>query len=634
VLLEARGKDFCGYKDVAIPLKKQGLVWVGGDNRDTRAATSNGAGKTTLFKLITWILYERTLDGERNFNPGDKVIRNGAKLARGELDLDGGWTVWRERSKGGMRLGLRKPDGTDWEGSKDEAQAKIIEIIGLDFKAFRNTVLYGQNDIKRFAAPDTADPERKDMLHRILRTEVLGAAHKLAQSKALAARKAAEDAGAHAARAKTKLEEAANQREAAKARASAWDADRRRRIEAMKAEVQSLREEAAAVAEEGPSVDELEGAMAAARERIALAEKAAERAEAARERLAKVEGVITSMGADYNRAIDQADRAERQLAKLNGEACPTCHSPLKKGEAAKHLASLRAEAKDRREVADHLQAFIKEHKKTRDQHRAERDEAQAAANDGRRARAALDELTSQMREAAEAEGRRDALVARARAKLESAKTLAMEDNPHTATIADIDKKMGELTDAWALSESHAGDLRASAAQMDFWVRGFSGQGLPSFVLDSVMPYITERANHYLEILSDGDIAMEFSTQRELKSDKGALRDEIAITWTIEGIDGYPPSGGQQRKMEIATDLALMDLTEAREGAGLSLFMADEILDGLDREGRERVLMLLHELRARRGSIFVVSHNDAMSELFEHEITVVKEGGVARLEVVR
>ena len=85
-------------------------------------------------------------------------------------------------------------------------------------------------------------------------------------------------------------------------------------------------------------------------------------------------------------------------------------------------------------------------------------------------------------------------------------------------------------------------------------------------------------------------------------------------------------------MEIATDLALMDLTETREGAGLDLFIADEILDGLDGEGTARVLKLLHELRARRGSVFVISHQASMAEIFEKSIRVVKDGGISTLRV--
>ena len=51
-----------------------------------------------------------------------------------------------------------------------------------------------------------------------------------------------------------------------------------------------------------------------------------------------------------------------------------------------------------------------------------------------------------------------------------------------------------------------------------------------------------------------------------KSAKGEMRDEIDISWVIEGVPDKEPSGGQQRKIEVATDLALMDLVGMREKA--------------------------------------------------------------------
>ena len=177
------------------------------------------------------------------------------------------------------------------------------------------------------------------------------------------------------------------------------------------------------------------------------------------------------------------------------------------------------------------------------------------------------------------------------------------------------------------------ELEMLAGHVQFWVRGYSNAGLPSYVLDSVMPFISTRANHYLETLSDGDITMNFSTQRELKSKKDEHRDEISITVNIEGNEDVTPSSGQRTKMNIATDLALMDLVSTREGGCLDLLMIDEVLDGLDDEGSERVLALLHELRSRRSSIYVISHGDTMAEIFEHGLKVVKDDKVARVEVM-
>jgi DNA repair exonuclease SbcCD ATPase subunit len=171
------------------------------------------------------------------------------------------------------------------------------------------------------------------------------------------------------------------------------------------------------------------------------------------------------------------------------------------------------------------------------------------------------------------------------------------------------------------------------AYVKWWVNGFSNKGLPSYVLDGSMPRITKRANRYLRILSDGDITMDFQTQRLLKSDKKQVRDDIEITTTIEGNEGVTPSSGQLTKMNLATDLALMDLVAKREGQHLDLLMLDEVLDGLDAEGTDRVLKLLQVLRRKRGSIFVISHGAEMSEVFEHGLKVIKENGAATVKKV-
>jgi DNA repair exonuclease SbcCD ATPase subunit len=77
----------------------------------------------------------------------------------------------------------------------------------------------------------------------------------------------------------------------------------------------------------------------------------------------------------------------------------------------------------------------------------------------------------------------------------------------------------------------------------------------------------------------------------------------------------------------------MDLA-ARELGRPPLLMFDEVLDGLDHEGQERVIRLLHELRGRFGSIFVITHEADISEAFEHVVRVTKaEDGSSTVEVV-
>ena len=80
-------------------------------------------------------------------------------------------------------------------------------------------------------------------------------------------------------------------------------------------------------------------------------------------------------------------------------------------------------------------------------------------------------------------------------------------------------------------------------------------------------------------------------------------------------------------------LALVDLAESREG-DLGLIMMDEVLDGLDAEGVARVLRLLRELRTKRSSIFVVTHEPGLAEAFERGLLITKKDKAATVTEVK
>ena len=147
-----------------------------GRNRDTTAAGSNGAGKTTIFKGISWGLYGETID--RLAEPD--VIHKGAKKATVKVYFEAGekfYRVTRERTPKTGKLKLEElshPPGAapvaDLTQTKKAAtQAAIIGLLGMDWDAFRCTVLFGQGDHSRFASPTMTDAARKAVLSTVLR---------------------------------------------------------------------------------------------------------------------------------------------------------------------------------------------------------------------------------------------------------------------------------------------------------------------------------------------------------------------------------------------------------------------------------------------------------------------------------
>ncbi len=629
-LASVEGTDFCCFSTFKLFLNGLGIVYLDGENNSTTAADNNGAGKTSIFKSITWVLYGQTLDGK----DGDEVIRHGAKIARVVAILEhagANWTVVRERRKGSPKLQLLQPDGEEWKGAPKELQEKIITMVGLDFKAFCATALYGQGDTTRFANPQTKDPERKGILHRIMGTEILTDCHKWIGKKAADINGKLE--AIQTERDKVAAQAGEHDVESIQAEHGAWESERSKWLGIFKHRLTTAKEEALKHRAAAGRVKEHQDKAAELDAAVAAAEAAGEDAERWAIKFQAALDVHRTKHTPFNVYKAAYTKTYAELSALKGELCPTCTTPLAEGVAHRHVKELEhANAGAKREMdkaALELTAAQEAVDVARGHERDAREKAKALG--GLLLESA--EVRQQMAEAQQAEGLTQEAIKRAQEAADGYNAKKMEMNPHAARLDAAKKKV-------ALYQARLKELAAAAAKeeeelahIQFWVRGFSGQGLPSFVLDSVMPYLTDRANHYLETLADGDITLSFSTQRELKSAKGEVRDQIAIHAEIGGRTGYPPSNAQQKKIDIATDLALMDLVAMREGGHVNILLFDEVLDGFDKTGRARVLDLLQELRSVRSSIFVISHEEDMAEIFEKSVTAVMDTeGVSTVRV--
>jgi len=621
VIESVEAEDFCCFEHMKLGLSDRGLVWLGGVNHDSEAADSNGSGKSTVFKALGWGLFGETIDKDN----GDGVIRDGAKCATVCVGLAGGWTVVRTRRKAQPRIKLLRPGGKEFSGGKGEIQEHITELVGMDWDTFRNTILYGQGDHKRFLA--SKDGDRKDILHKILRTRRFASAHAItAERNRVAKRKSA----AHLEKVRTltaRIEE--HDLDDLKSRIDSWEEARQERVRRAKQKAREQTAEAKRIASEAPDTSSLETRLSTATTQHDAAKRLADQVEALGRDLDAAREALGDDRAAHHVERSKLEAARAALAKLEGaERCPVCNSKLAEGDAARHVGEIESTRDVLVASANALAGSVRESELKAAGIEERYDEAKRAEREMSRLGILKVRLKAELETAKATAKLSKAARDEARAALESAREIAGEDNPYSEHHARAKAKVDKFTAQKADEQGKADDIECDRAHLEFWVRGFGPAGLPSFVLDVVMPMLTERANHYLDALADGDIAMMFSTQRELKSAAGEYRDEISVTWEIEGASGHPPSGGQSKKMEIATDLALMDLAAGESRPDLLLL--DEVFDGLDAEGRTRVAKLLHNLRSVRRTIFVVSHDIGVRELFERSVVAVKHGGVSML----
>lgn len=640
-------ENFGPYEKFTLPLYKQGLVWVGGENKDTASANSNGSGKSTIFKAISWALYGESIDGEK----GDKVIKNGATRAVVDvrlIDSDGKfWTVNRQRSKGAPRLSLFDSSGKEFQSDKQTLQDKINSMVGLDFNAFRNTIMYGQNDVSRFANPKSKDSDRKEILHKILNTQLLELCHLKVMELSKTLKNTIKDLESN----KKSLALVASEYDLQKLvdECQIWERDREAELEDWLKEIEELKIQARKLLSDFPEMEIPD--VEKIKNDIKICKKALSKLEDKRLNYADLNDEINELELNYGVAVADVSDSRKTVSVLNehledldGDICHVCHSSLKTGGAAKHISGLKRKLeKSVKEKDENEKLLIEIELKLKDKRkeRTKLEDLNILIHNKIDALAYLkDNLAEANQLIKDAEHAKEKNNLLAKSKIDQAKKIVdmvkrkrEETNPYVSRLNEARERLDECSVKINNLDDEIKSNSDSLSYYEFWQKGFSNQGLPSYILDAVMPFITERANYYLEILSDGDLTMEFSTQRELKSSKGTMKDEIDIRWSIEGVDMYPPSGGQLKKMEIATDLALMDMVASNEGAALGIMMLDEVFDGLDAEGISRVFDLLKNLRSKRGSIFVISHAEKMAEIFEKGIKVVKNNGVASLEII-
>lgn len=625
-LAKLEATDFCCFPALKLKLRKRGLVWLGGVNEDTASATSNGSGKSTVFKAIGWAIYGKAVDG----HDGDEVIRHGQKRAETVATFTEGYVVTRERKKGAPKLKITR-EGVPVEGSRDELQALIDRLMGMDWQTFRNVTLYGQRDNKRFVHPDTTDRERKEVLGRILNTTIYDVAQGWIKGHVKRLKADVDRIRGDIDKAQARLDE--YDLDDLRVREVDWDKARRERMKKQGAQARALLQESKELLKDPPDVKALEARLEELREQ----QRAAKALEAD---IMVIEPIATELRnkqfalqsdlSGIRKAHEAAEKAYERVTADGDDVCPLCTGSLKSGGAAAHIAELKADLDMKAKALKTADKAQKEAQAKADEKQAELRRARAALKVSREAAEGIPDVQEEIAAARALTARAASKREQAKLALETAKTIQAEANPLSDQIARAEERIEKANEQLRTGRAELKTTTHELAHYEFWNKGYSPSGLPSFALDAVMPVLTDYANKYLEVLSDGDITVEFKTQRELKSAKGEFRDEIGMEWEIEGVTGLPPSGGQWKKLEIATNFALMDLVASQEGAQSDILLLDEVFDGLDAEGVDRVGHLLQQLRAKRETIMVISHSATMQEWFERALIVEKRDGASVL----
>ena len=619
-------ENFMSIKKTSFTFNNRGLVLITGENQD--AFESNGAGKSTAFsEAPCWALFGETIRGYK----GDKVVNKNTKkntLVSLEIEDDNGdlYEVRRYRKHKEYKnhvLLFRNGENITGKSDKDTTQM-IIDLIQMDYSTFTNSIMFGQGASKMFA--NSTDTEQKQILERMLQIDIF----KACQEEAKTISSNVEERLNRLERDKENKYNLLSvhesnlhqlQEKEQQAFQQAEEKIKRYNQEILECE-EALETLSSHITEYNRVIESLKEDQEKVQEKL---DSFKEYEEAGRELISE----RASITKDIKKLQKKIQKSEKELRDLKEgknvpKTCEYCGQDLPLEDTShlenhleKNINSLKEEVEELEEELDEIKPLLKKVEKKLLKKETYEYERVSLTKDIAEQEGSVKLAKSQQKNHA---NRIKELKSLIRDQEEAQKV------QYTELIEKEISNIGEAKESIELLGSKIQKESETLEKYKFWASAFGNQGIKSILLDSVTPFLNKRANHYLSLLSDSTMEVEFNTQTTLAN--GEKRDKFSVeVINHNGEDGYKgSSNGEKRRIDISVNMALQDLVMSRSNKSIDLIVYDEVFEGLDQTGCEAVIELLNEKASQCGTVMVITHNDNLKQLFSNSISVTKVNG--------
>jgi DNA repair exonuclease SbcCD ATPase subunit len=561
---------------VRVRFPARGLTAITGEV-SSKITDSNGAGKSMLLAAIEWCLFDTSY---RTPRADDVINKSTKKGVRVKVTLNNRWGQVVEidryrKHKEHKNSVFLIVNGDAISGDKKFVQERIKDAVGFDHETFRRAFLFTNDnslattkdaDIKSFfetligvdfsKAHDESKNRRRSVESEITSTHgyIQSQEHELVQGRQ-AIQQALID--------QTAWQQAQEQQ---RLLTEQQHAEIQRQIQDRQHQYQQITEQVTSVQVQ------VQQAQAAWRDHQTLESK--------RQQLAQL--------AQFNVAPAQ-------------ETCPTCGQNWPQDKMQEKRAEYEARVQSHQAQVAALQQEVSQLEATVQPFNQEAFEQLNVQTQGLNQQ--LSQITQEL----------SSLNAQA-GQLQS--QLQQTEDPYAKQIEFIQNKNAQiettLEEQKAMLESKEHDKEV----LDKVVKMFSREGLRSFILDLIIPFLNSRLDHYAKTLTEGEISAEFQTTTHT----GAEKFNVAITRNNGGDSYASLSSGEQRRIDLCMVLAVVDYIRRTQFTPILFF--DELFDHLDKTGAQMMVTLLQQI-AQELPVYVVTHNPDIASLIENEIKVVR-----------
>lgn len=625
-------ENFLSFKKFQLPLSKQGLVLIEGRNLTNSAFISNGTGKTASLSAVTYAIYGKTEKGQT----ADEVVNNKVgKNTKVTLHFDVDNEPYRiDRYRGHSKFKntvklFHKDEEIKTKSVKD-TNNRILELFGIDYDTYVNAVAIGQGSNISFS--EATDKQKKEILENVANIAIYGKAQEVAKAKL--------------SEVETNLTDMVT-----RVREVEQDIDHKRSMEQVEQDrynalldrynyAKGLLEEAKRTYDDllaNDNTQDLNIKLQQVKEELSVesgkTEDTAPDTTEQEDQISKWREAVNNFKGEVQGNNFSINNLTNQLNAFDtSTVCPTCGSPLDPTHALQEQEKVKGQITQLQNRNNDLNATIgkveplinakeKEIADIRSNYQLAREKSLQTYYDLQREQARLEQDLRNTQDN----------ITRAKQNLDQQEQ-GLQSYQEPEKPKDYAKDISQLEETIESYKKTIDKIQDDIVEYKQVVEMYSNKGIRSVVLDTITPYLNERANHYLAKLAGSSIQINLSTQKENKDGTMSDKFEVEVYNNSGGADYKSASAGERKRIDIAISFALQDLVINQSNTSLNLLMLDEVFENLDEVANENVVSLLKEKAKTVESIFVITHNEQLKGLFENKITITKQpNGISEID---
>mgnify|MGYP001567458175 CR=1 FL=1 len=569
----AIAENFLQYQQLSIPLRNQGLVFLGGE-MEYDQSRSNGTGKTSCLSLVPWVIWGRLL---RDMHDVSRVINYEAKSCYGRVEGTlGDNKFWIERSR--TRKG--EPEiKTSFAGSSRSLniQDEINQIFGT-FELAQNTVFLIQRKALEFMTAGNAG--RRQIMEDLLKIDKWNRHHEAVKSDIMWANTTLTGLRSDLAMAEIGLDALLAKIETSHKLAT-LDLDAQCRLLNTQLGVAELGHKQLQVRYTALRKAHLEVSDRLKESRIIT------------DRLSRL---TADKRCTLIRLSTTLENLKTSIAQLQTGVCPTCHRPLVKDFAV--------DQKTQEILCDQIATVSAEVTQSTMEYEAALASTTTIQGEEHKTSAKIQEVTHRLTESKK-------ILSNVKFNISEIEDQIRCVSQETDT--DHRKEVHEYQRVITTRRNAIAELEHGVRFMELCKEGFSYRGIPSLLISNSLPLLVQETNKNLSTLSDDELSINI-LPADISSD-GKILERLTFLVSKNGHTAYlnDYSDGEQRRGIIALFLGLLSIRSLLTGVKWMSCFIDELFDGLDAPGVERAIRVLRNIPHVNTTI-ITSHRSELAAL--------------------